>query len=105
MAIFLYPIVQADQSEEWGEFSRNNLDWFYRGRNLQRENGFEMTDYLQDDYMPISYTNAFAEKPLQFTDGIGSEIFTFNPTFTSTVVDPGPGAVRWLCVVVSSSNT
>lgn len=92
-AMFLYPLVESEQAKEWANYTRDNLDWFYHGRNLQRENGFEMTDYLPDDYLPIVYSNAFAEEPLEFTDGLGSEIFTFNPTFTATVVDPGPGTL------------
>lgn len=96
LAIHLYPVVEADQAKEYANYTREHLDWLPRGRALQRDNGFEMTDNLED-HLPFVYTNGFATPPLSFDEyGTANEIFTFDPTFSSTVVDPGPGKVRCL---------
>lgn len=91
MNIFFYPIVKADKVAAWNNFTRDNLDWFERGRRVQRANGFELTDLLPEDYKPIFYTDAFAQEPLTFDEnGIGSDVYTFAPDFSATVVDNGP---------------
>ena len=95
--IAYYPIVtEREDAESWGTYSLSNSDWLERGRSIQREAGFELTDYMPEDYMLPLYTTEGATPPLYFENGVGSEIFTFNAEFTSTVVDPGPGPVSVL---------